>query len=678
MPSTFLGLSIATSGLYTYQTAIHVTGNNVANVETKGYTRQEATQTASEALRAYTTYGQIGTGVQTTGIEQIRNSYYDSKYRATNTGYGEYSTKSYYMEQLEYVFKETKDVAGYSTALAKVFNSLNSAAGDSLNKDKLTQLVNDAQTFAEYFNDVSTQLENIQEDLNDEVKSYTDKINGIAKQIYSLNQQINVSEMAGGNASSLRDQRALLVDELSEIVPVEVKETDIKSSLGTKLGATNYTVNICGQKLVDNDSYNQLDCIPRTNEVNQSDIKGLYDVEWTNGNQFNVLGEGVSGKLKSLLDLRDGNNANNFTGSIVDVDNAKSTITVSSKTFSDLTQLNLNEAGKFKIVNKEYSYDSFSATYNSDTKQYEYTFHVTSDMSNVTSSDVGKNASVGEKVNYCGIPYYMSQINEFARKFAETVNGILVTGYNASGDLGGILYTGTSVTNDEFDFALSGGVVSVSETAGVSTVQIAANNGETATPQDKGSIYINGVKYNYDKVSYDAATKIYSYQISGSLSSSLVGKKADNYTLVQSNNTDSYNRLTAKNLKVSSALIKNPALLGTTTDVNSKTDSGDVLNNLYKIQSDTSLLSFRGGTATQFLVCLTSDSSVDAEKATVFNKKYGTLKDTIANQRLSVSGVDGDEEGVNLTKYKNAYNLSCKLVALMQELYNKLINETGV
>jgi flagellar hook-associated protein 1 FlgK len=681
MPSTFLGLTIATSGLYTYQAAINVTGNNIANVETKGYTRQAATQTASEALRAYTTYGQIGTGVQTTGIEQLRNSYYDTKYRNTNTSLGEYNTKDYYMEQLENVFKEDNKTSGFKTGFDKFFNSLNTAAGSSLLESNLTQFVNDAQTFAEYFNDLSNNLQKVQEDTNDEIKTYTDKINSIAQQIFTLNKQINVSELAGGNANSLRDQRNLLVDELSEIVPVEVTETDIVSSQGTKTGATDYMVTICGQKLVDNDSYNQLQCIARTDKVNQSDADGLYDVEWTNGNQFNVVSSNVSGKFKALFDMRDGNNTDNFKGSITDVtavDANNTLVTISSSTYDNLSQMNLNESGTIMLGNKPYTYDSFSANYNSVSGEYEYTFNITSNNAQVTAALVGTNASVGASVDYYGIPYYMSQVNEFARSFAETVNSILVTGFNMSGDVGGILFTGTSVTGDEYDFAVSGSVTAITEAAGVSTVDVKADSNETATPDDTGSLYINGVKYNYDSYTYDSATNIYSYQISGSVPSTLVGKNADNYSLVQTDTADSYYQLTAGNLKVSSAMLKNPTLLGTTTDVNNNTAAADVLKELWNIKEDKDVLSFRGGTASQFLACIISDTAVDAEKATTFTKKYNTLLNTITNQKLSVSGVDKDEEAIDLVKFQNAYDLSCKLVSVLQEMYDKLINETGV
>ncbi|OYO67808.1 hypothetical protein CG709_17060, partial [Lachnotalea glycerini] len=468
-------------------------------------------------------------------------------------------------------------------------------------------------------------------------------------------------------------------DELSEIVPVEVTEVSIKNSEGEDSAATNYTVTIVGQKLVDSSSYNQLECVARTEKVNQSDVDGLYDVQWTNGNKFSAASSNVSGKLRALIEVRDGNNSNNFSGSITNVtsvDANNTLVTISSTTYDNLNQMNLNAAGTITLGNKQYTYDSYTAAYNSTTDKYEYTFNITSDNSAVTASLVGTNAKIGSSVDYCGVPYYMSQINEFARTFAESVNNILVTGFNSSGDIGGILFTGTSVTGAEYDFAVSGAVTEITESSGTSTVKVAADSGETATPAQSGSIYINGVEYDYDSYTYDSATNIYSYQISGSLSTSLVGKNADTYSLTKTNSTDSYNQLTAGNLKVSSKLLSDPNLLGTTTNT-SLTSSADVLNSLYSIQSDTSQLSFRGGTASQFLVCLVSDSSVDAEKASTFSTKFSTLLKTITNQRLSVSGVDNDEEAVNLVKFQKAYDLSCKLVAGLQERKDKQMKETG-
>jgi flagellar hook-associated protein 1 FlgK len=69
---------------------------------------------------------------------------------------------------------------------------------------------------------------------------------------------------------------------------------------------------------------------------------------------------------------------------------------------------------------------------------------------------------------------------------------------------------------------------------------------------------------------------------------------------------------------------------------------------------------------------------VDTQKAEIFQQNYSNLEASISTQRMSVSGVDEDEEALNLIKYQNAYNLASKVISVMSEMYDKLINETGV
>ena len=83
MPSTFLGLNTGVSGLNYYQSSLNTTAHNISNASTKGYSRQQVTSQASQAIRLRTAYGMQGTGVTMTGIVQLRNSYYDTKYRAS-------------------------------------------------------------------------------------------------------------------------------------------------------------------------------------------------------------------------------------------------------------------------------------------------------------------------------------------------------------------------------------------------------------------------------------------------------------------------------------------------------------------------------------------------------------------------------------------------------------------
>ena len=87
---------------------------------------------------------------------------------------------------------------------------------------------------------------------------------------------------------------------------------------------------------------------------------------------------------------------------------------------------------------------------------------------------------------------------------------------------------------------------------------------------------------------------------------------------------------------------------------------------------------FDGGSPTYFLESIVSDLSIDTSKARDLFKNYTNLKDTIHNQRLSVMGVDTDEEAMDLMRFQQAYNLSSKMLSVMNQIYDKLINQTGI
>ena len=87
---------------------------------------------------------------------------------------------------------------------------------------------------------------------------------------------------------------------------------------------------------------------------------------------------------------------------------------------------------------------------------------------------------------------------------------------------------------------------------------------------------------------------------------------------------------------------------------------------------------FDGGTGSYFLETIVSDMSIDASKAKTFVTNYNNMKTTIQNQRLSVMGVDTDEEVMDIMKFQQAYNLNSKMMSVMNQIYDKLINQTGL
>lgn len=604
MPSTFFGLNIASSGLNAYQVALNTTANNISNLQTAGYTRQQANRSASDALRTYARYGTMGSGVTTTSIMQIRNQYYDTKYWYNQSSVGLYETRLNYLKQIENHFIDDSTQKGFSTVLNNMFNALDTLKNDAGNTNVRQQFIGTAKNLATYFNSVSTGLSEIQDTTNEEIKSTVGNINSIAEKISSLTYQINVIEVQGGYANELRDQRALLVDELSAIVPTEISEVPVTNSNNPDMqtGANYYTVKIGGQVLVDTYEYETLTCVSRENKVNQSDKDGLYDIKWSKtGNSFNAGASYMSGSLKALFDIRDGNNGENFTGTVNAVSNSKLKITDPSITAVEA--MTMPERGMLTINGKQYAYNGFEFETDTDGNITSYTFNLENSLSNEELAKVnGSTASIGTSVDSMGIPYYQAQMNEFLRNFCSAFNDILKTGEDLDGK-----------KTDYYAFFT-------------------------------GKDAISGEEY-----AFDSADK--------------------------TSSADSYYKMTAGNICISS-VVNDPRLLATTGKITDGVDASDLAEQLAKLKDGTVL--YRGGTAAGFLKCMISDISIDTQASEIFSNNYVNVANTINNQRMSVSGVDEDEEGLDLIKFQNAYNLSSKMISVMAEIYDKLIQETGV
>ena len=616
MASTFFGLDIAYTGVQAANAKLNTTANNIANVDTKGYTRQEATQVASDALRISQSYGMAGTGVTVTDINQVRNEFYDVKYWQAQTNLGQYDMKMYYMYQIEDYFTDKDTVEGFEPIFSAMFDSLEEVYKQAGTPSTKTQFIGAAGDLCEYFNAQATNLEKLQLGVNEEIKNKVDEINSIAEQIATLNKQINTIEVNHLRANELRDKRNLLIDQLSRIVDVEVRETPIYTTPGgtEKSGIYTYEVSIAGgQILVQGYEYNTLECVARSAEekVNQSDADGLFEIKWSNTMDFNLYGANLGGELKGLIEVRDGNNEEYFHGTTKGVkDNGDGTYTVTIEVpnkdyLTDMNKCTLPDSGQLTLVNTKYKYSGFEFD---GTNPPTYTFKIERDagQADPTIFD-GKEASVGTKIDYQGIPYYQEQMNEWVRIFAKAMNDIEKTAVDEEGNPAEVLFTA----------------------------------------KDK----VNGTEIKF------------------------TANLADN--TYKSSDSDYY-RLTAGNLSINNEMVKDASKFGTTVDIKKGGDAQDVTELLLTVQDDKNKVNFRGCSAKEFLQCITSDIALSANNAKTFTENYTNINKSVSQTRLSISGVDNDEEALHLVKFQEAYNLSAKVMQIMTEIYDRLILQTGV
>lgn len=619
MRSTFFGLNIGQTGLYAYQAALNTTAHNVANTETEGYTRQVMTQTAGKALRVNSTYGMAGTGVNVTGVIQMREQYYDMKYWKNNTLYGEYATKTHFMTEVENYFNDI-GVDGFTESFNQMYNSLQELTKNPASDTVRTQFINFAQSLTEYFNSVATNLQKTQEECNFEIRNQIDRINSLSNQIVALTKQINTLEISGGTANDLRDQRALLVDELSYIANISVSEKVVGEG---GLGVTSYVVSLDGVILVDGIDYNALKVVPRANKVNQNDIDGLYDIIWENGQEFSTGSTSLGGTLQALLEVRDGNNLFNLSGTATAIA-GENIITMVDTNINSIEDLNIPETGVLKVGNRAYEYTGFEITKDAETGNFIYTFEL---KDYVTVDAINTRAEIGSGINYKGIPYYMSQMNKFIRTYAKAFNDIHREGVNLYGKAGSDLFS--------------------------------------AINKVTGRYYSFGPLKGSDDEAY------YDYDIINSNTGGFYEEIPEDQPYY-----GSYYFMVAGNFTVNKEFFTDPRLLATTRNIVDGTENNDIAAELLALKENRKM--FEQGAPDEFFNTLVAEIGIDARTAITFSEGQRNILQAITNQRLAVSGVDIDEEAMNLVRFQNAYNLSAKVISVMDEIYERLINYMGV
>ena len=302
MRSTFLGFNTARSGLFAAQRALDTTGHNISNVNTPGYSRQRLNQLQSFPMKLYGGQGMLGTGVDSLSITQARNEFLDFKYRAEATTLGHWETKSTGLEFISAIFNEPSET-GIATVMNQFFSSFEELAKEPEELTKRALVRQRGIAFSNSLNHMYSQMEKMVKDLNFDIQATVANINGYARQIGHLNEQIYKAESDGSHANDLRDQRNLLIDELSKLVNIDVLNiTDINDGMSQKL-----VIQINGQPLVYHDRAYLLDASTMVESSFDNEVE-ISQLRWASGDSINV--KALGGQLGALIDLRDGEEGN--------------------------------------------------------------------------------------------------------------------------------------------------------------------------------------------------------------------------------------------------------------------------------------------------------------------------------------------------------------------------------
>ncbi|MGH2914266.1 MAG: flagellar hook-associated protein FlgK [Solirubrobacteraceae bacterium] len=237
---SFTGYQTALSGLEAAQAAIDTTGQNIANANTPGYTRQvvNTAEAPSLGIPAFNQEGgttDLGTGVDVTSITRIRDQFLDVQYRAQNTAASNANTNASELAQVQTAVNEPS-TNGIQAQMSKFWGAWSSLANDPTSPAAKQAVIDDGQTLAGTFNSVYGQMSTVQSQAATQYGSLTGANGSVeqdAQQIATLNGQITTATEAGQTPNNLLDQRDNLLDQLSSLAQVSVtSESDGSVTVG--------------------------------------------------------------------------------------------------------------------------------------------------------------------------------------------------------------------------------------------------------------------------------------------------------------------------------------------------------------------------------------------------------------------------------------------------------------
>ena len=641
---TFASFNTARLGIYTSQKGLDVTGNNIANINTPGYTRQVLDQIALKTGgkdRYQNIYdARVGNGSLSVGISQIRDPYLDIRYRTEMSSVGAMQSKLSALQDLRDILDEVgkgdEEFGIIDAQFSDFVNSLQKLTTNTNEGEFDVQARTSARALVSLFNSTAKKLTELYENTQKNYDSKVKEVNEILTKIRDLNESIRKSEIHGDGALEQRDTRNNLIDQLSEYIKIDVVYSmeDIGGGqevekLTIKLGNANPDPGVATD---------------RTTLVD-----GLFAGQLST-TQVPVPNPDYDPKDPTSLPYLDANKQpTDDLDQAAKMDDEYYRLTVSALTDSRGKILNSDKADQAKYpeskpveLDDNDLYGSLQAVREMLTEKGE--FSCTDEIQNIDENAASKR----------GIQYYQRSLDLLANQFAAAFNE-MNTGYMKN-------EAGEYIGENGFPIKLNGDTI---KDTGL-------------TEGQKNSLDAAGITLE------DYLAK-HGYQPSGA--GVLFSNQGDN------NLTDG---ITAANISISSDWANNAVHLVTTYTRHEKMEPGttdnsnithmiaqmdakrkffpkDVMGDIVADKTDMFYGSFQ-----EMFTNMESVLGNDSREANIMLNNYYTTSVDLDSGRMSVSSVDLNDEAANMMQYQKSYAAACRLMTVLDQALEKLINGTGV
>jgi flagellar hook-associated protein 1 FlgK len=285
----FSVLNTAKLGLQTNQTAIEITGHNIANVQTEGFSRQEVTLEANRPRRVGLAF--LGTGVRATSVTRDFDQFLFNQILGESSTLGNFDIRNTFFQRLETIVNESSGVS-LNNAMSEFFLAFDDLASNPTNLSARTAVLSAGGTLATVFNQLGSSLLQQRINLDGAVTAEVTEINSMLDEVAELNRSIIGLENGNTPANDLRDQRDLLIKQLSEKIDVQLIDTNDNNTTLTLAGGTPLVVGTT---------------VFHLSAAANPDNRGFKDIlaDDGTGGTINVTAEIQGGEMRGLLDMRD-------------------------------------------------------------------------------------------------------------------------------------------------------------------------------------------------------------------------------------------------------------------------------------------------------------------------------------------------------------------------------------
>ncbi|UPA17697.1 flagellar hook-associated protein FlgK [Borrelia puertoricensis] len=627
MDSTFSGIEIGKKSLFAHKDAMNTIGHNLTNTSKPGYSRQRVIMKTempiyAPQLNRTNKVGQLGQGIMVQTIERVRDDLLDIKIAEESHRLGYWSSKDKFISLLENVYNEPEEQS-IRKRLNDFWDSWQDLSKQPQGLAERNIILERGQSFAEVVNSRFHSLKRIYTMANDEVKITTEEINNYLRNISKLNKQIAKSIAMKDQPNDLMDERDLIVDKLSNLISISIEN---------KRDPNEFLIYVEGKHLIQGAIANEFIL-----EAANGPTGTKWNILWNNGEPANIN----TGKLGALINVRD----NEIKNEINEIDNMAINIT--------------------ELVNEVHV-----SGHGLDQKNGRIFF----DQEYKLTDERGRHDSNGDGQFDSVHIFKINSTNEIFPEENLGFSGILKFQAINKNDFIEISYNTTDTVQDVINKINN------------------SNSQVTARINAEGKFEIKAIKEEENdnaifRIRYIEDSGIFLTTYTGILNASGT-EGAYNYqdinTTNQLINTASYSIAPLKNpaawLKVSREIADDPSKI--VSGIKTPTNNAPIGDNkaALRIASfvNSQIMIGKNATLNDYFANTASNIAIKGQTAEITKNSQEQILKSLTDLRLSISGVNKDEELANMIEFQQSFIAASKFITVSAELIDTIINKMGV